>query len=146
MIRLKQLLCEEKLRWTNPSMSHAEEGLENVSEELFLTKRSIIENFKKGKIVFLGKSILEKIKNSKSPKIESFLELQDFIHKKQKSNPEYIRDWKDIKNKLKNNQPVPAPIIMKYKQDYYLIDGNIRLTVARLTGTPIYAYVFVYQG
>jgi hypothetical protein len=146
MIRLKQLLTENEIVWKTPNLDGAQESIESLSDELFIDKQNIINSFPNGKIVYIPKSKMESISNVKLGNIESYLDVVDFIQSKQKSNPEYVRDWISIRDALKNGQPIQAPIIMKHKKEYYVLDGQIRLMVSRILGIPPRVYLFYYQG
>lgn len=146
MVRLKKLITEERVRWKTPSLSGAENSIEEVSDELYLDKNKIIDSFPKGKVLYLPKSKIDSIQNFNLNGIESFLDATDYIHKRQKMNPEYVRDWMSVRNALKKQEPMEAPVIMKYKNDYYLLDGKIRLMMAKILDIPIRVYLFYYQG
>jgi hypothetical protein len=47
------------------------------------------------------------------------------------------RDWNSLKEKMENGTPLDAPIILKIKDNFYLVSGNTRLMIARALGiTP----------
>jgi hypothetical protein len=146
MIQLKNLLTENQINWKLPNLDGSQENLNALSDELFINKQNIINSFNNGKVSYLPASKIEKISNVNLGKIESFLDVVDFIQSKQKSNPEYVRDWISIRDAIKNKEPIEAPIIMKYKKDYYLLDGQIRLMIARIIGVTPKVFMFYYQG
>ncbi|TRZ52621.1 hypothetical protein D4R99_02420 [bacterium] len=55
---------------------------------------------------------------------------------------EVARDWKDLKQKMKQGQELDAPIVLKYSNEVHLVSGNTRLMVARALGrTPEVLFV-----
>lgn len=146
MIRLKRLVTEEKVRWSVPDLSGSENSLAEISDELYIDKDQIVNCFKNGKIVYLPKSKIDSLQNFNLNGIESFLDATDYIQKRQKMNPEYVRDWMSVRNALKKQEPVEAPVVMKYKKDFYLLDGKIRLMMAKILDIPIRVYLFYCQG
>lgn len=142
MIYLKSLISEQKSSWINPSLEGSMDSIENISEDLFINPEVIIDSFPNGSLMYLNKNILDNLQNTDFRKVNSYLNLVEYIQKNQKSNPEYKRDWISIKNALKNKSPIEAPVIMKYKRNYHLLDGNIRLMVSKISGIPPHGYVF----
>lgn len=146
MIRLKKLLTEDKIQWKTPDISGAKESIEELSDELFIDSDKVIGNFHNGKVVYLPKHKIDSIQNFNLNGIESYLSAVDYIQNRQKSNPEYVRDWVSIRDALKKQEPVEAPVVMKYKKDFYLLDGKIRLMMAKILNIPIRVYLFYYQA
>ncbi len=52
------------------------------------------------------------------------------------------RDWKSIQDSLINKEKLPAPIIVKKDNSYYLISGNTRLMVSRALGIIPKVWIF----
>jgi len=141
MSSLKSILLEQS-KWTTPPITSCGNAINDICKKLYLDPTLVNKRLKNGKLVYLNQHIKDRLQNTKFPKVSSYAEIVDFIQKKQKSNPEYVRDWKQIQLSLKSQSQMDAPIILKHKNEYYLIDGNIRLMVAKLLDLPLYGYVF----
>ena len=146
MIHLKSLITENSFPWKSPSIQGANENIDMLCDDLLLEKDTVLKSFNTGQIVYFSPSKLEKLKNAKIPQVNTFLDLVEYMQSEQKKNPEYNRDWKSIKNALKKKDMMEAPVVMKHKNDYYLLDGNIRLMTARILNETPMVYLFRYHG
>lgn len=55
------------------------------------------------------------------------------------------RNWKELREKMKNGEVLDAPIIMKIGGLYHLVSGNTRLMVARALGMTPKVLIFEYK-
>lgn len=55
---------------------------------------------------------------------------------------EVRRDWESIKEAMESGHTLPAPIILRSKERYYLVSGNTRLMVSRAIGIAPKVWVF----
>lgn len=145
MVSLKKILVENKIRWDFPILEEESNSFINASQELEIHHSDLLEAYKNGKILPLSSKNWDKLQNTDSTKVTSFLDIVETIQKYQKNDPDYSRDWKSIKEGYKTGN-MKAPIIAITKNGHYLIEGNARLMVAKAMGIKPWAYQFVVRG
>lgn len=142
---LKNLLLEVTNEvWVEPTFDEELDQFQHISEELGLPIENLRDAFNEGSLQYLRKPIIEKLNNSDLKKIESYSDVVNLIQKNQKKDPTYEPDWKSLQQAIKSKSKLPAPIIMKYNSEYYLIAGNIRLMLTKILNQPFIGYVFSY--
>lgn len=142
-LKLKDLILESEKKWKIPSFNDEYNNLEFIAEQLDLSMDTIKTEFNQGELRILPNSIWDKLKNTDSTKTENFHDLVQVIQKYQKKDPEYSKDWKSIKNGMKDSMAkMTAPVVMKHGKDYYLISGNCRLMVAKALSVQPFVYLF----
>ena len=109
--------------WFKPNFKDEKNELIRQANTLSIPTKDIFQAFENGKLQTLNNTVWNKLQNtnSNSPTL----------------NWKQINSWKDkavndIKIALQQNTPLPAPIILKYKNQYYCVAGNTRLSISNL--------------
>ena len=106
--------------WNKPSFESEKEEFERTAKELNLSFEVLKNAFKSGQVKQLTNNIWQKLENTDSWQT-------DTMEKVKKLAEEYNKDLDSIINAKK----LPMPIILKNKNEYYLIAGNTRLMYSR---------------
>jgi len=108
------------ITWKKPSLKEEIEEFERTAEDLRIDKNKLIEAFKKGKLITLQDDVWEKIQNTDSWETTTLKDAQR-LAKEYGKNLHSLIEAKEL----------PAAIVLKNKNDYYLIAGNTRLMYSR---------------
>jgi hypothetical protein len=109
--------------WYKPDFNQEKNELVRQSNALNISKKDIFEAFQNGKLQSLSQIVWSKLDNTNS--------------NDKNLNWKLINSWKDkavndIKTAIEKNIPLPAPIVLKYKNNYYCVAGNTRLSISKL--------------
>ncbi len=115
--------------FTEPDIFAESGELKRVAVEFGIDSSILQYQAQQGKLVELSNDVWELLENTDSNDIETgnfekVAEFAGYVH----------RDWESLHERLKNNQSVEAPIIMKFGDRYHLVAGNTRLMVAKAMG------------
>ena len=116
--------------WTLPSFYKEVDEFKRTAKEENIKFESLKSAFKAGKQIALTNNIWKKLKNTDSWNTNTMAEVQ-------KLADEYGKDLKSIMQSKK----LPMPIVMKNKNEYYLIAGNTRLMYAKANKTVPQVYL-----
>lgn len=94
-----------------------------------------------GKVTALDKDMWGVLDNTSSKSIE-FGDWGGVEHALREDGVE--RNWKELREKMKNSEVLDAPIILKIGDLYHLVSGNTRLMVARALGMTPKVLIFEY--
>lgn len=115
---LEQVLIN--VTWMKPSLDEEMDEFERTSKELNINKEQLIESFKDGELITLTDDIWRELKNTDSWKTKTMEDVKRLAI-------EYGKNLDSIINAKK----LPAPIILKINNKFYLIAGNTRLMYSR---------------
>ena len=118
-----ELRDKSESSWFMPDLEQEKEELIRQANELNIPENKIIKAFPNGKLITLNSKIWNEMLNTESNNKDL--------------NWKQIDSWKEkdvngIKKALKDNTPLPAPIVLNYKNKYYCVAGNTRLSIAKL--------------
>jgi hypothetical protein len=114
---------KENNTWFKPDLSEEKNELIRQANTLNIKKENIFQAFQNGKLQTISQSIWNKMENTNSnDKKLTWNQINSWENK----------DVKNIKNALKEKYPLPAPIVLKYKNKYYCVAGNTRLSMSKL--------------
>lgn len=92
-----------------------------------------------GSLVDLSEEVWESLENTDSFDIEK----EDYgAVASHAASAEPKRDWQSIVRAVLDKEKLPAPIIVKNNETYYLVSGNTRLMVSRAMGINPKVWIF----
>lgn len=116
-----------QISWELPEWKEEIGEFQRYNIDLSLLKE-IFDNTKN--LTPLSDKMWSELDNTESYEITSLEQATEYANK-------YGKDIKSILKAIKENTPLPAPIIMKLNGSYDLVAGNTRLMVAKALGiTP----------
>jgi hypothetical protein len=119
--------------WIKPSLNDEYEEMERTSEHLGIPLEDLVDAFNKGKLVTLTDDIWDNLDNY--TEVNSMDDIESIL------TGENQRDYKRIVMGFENNESIPAPIVMKQGDYYYLVGGNTRLMLSKVLGIRPKIYV-----
>lgn len=124
LIKIKYTGSKDKSHtWHKPDFKEEKEELIRQADTLNIKHKDIFEAFNQGTLKNLKENIWEKLENTNS---------NDKNLNWNKTNSWKNKDVKGIKKALKENESLPAPIVLKFKNKYYCVAGNTRLSISKL--------------
>lgn len=111
---LKHLLVN--VYWLHPSFKEEIDEFKRTANEKNIPLEDLKLAFKNGKPITLTNDVWKKMKNTDSWKTDTMAKVEVLADK-------YGKDLKSIMSTSK----LPMPIVLKNKNEYYLIAGNTRL-------------------
>jgi AAA+ ATPase superfamily predicted ATPase len=122
MIKFKQYYSDNN--WIKPDLEKEKAEIDRTADVFKIDSSILYEKLKNAKLVPLNNNLWKKMKNTDSWNINN-------IEKAEKLSKLYDRNIDEIINGFKNNQSIPAPIVVISKGIPYLVAGNTRLMAAR---------------
>ncbi len=134
---MNEILREQSSVFKRPDNLKGEEGeikrvAAHFDENLDSFVMRFIQAYADAPMVRLTPRLLAQLENSDVQQVEEgnwahVQELADMVK----------RDWEDIREKIDNNVPIDAPIVVRYRDTLHLVSGNTRLMVAKAAGKPL---------
>lgn len=141
---LKEELEGLEIKWKKPDLKdEAKEYFENEMVKQYLEKNGIEFKDENKVYAFLKKGNLEEVNRmTLSNNYDNMTLLQSEFEKKL-MNPEYEKSFVDMEEELLKNKTIqlPAPILIKIKDDYYGYSGHKRMNLAWKNNLPVKFWV-----
>lgn len=124
------------VHWARPYLHDEIDEIERIASELEISQEALIDGFESnGRLIELTNRMWANLSNTDSfniARLEDAVSLADG----------YDRDWTSILRAFREDDVLPAPIILSYNSDYYLVAGNTRLMISRALGLTPKAFIF----
>jgi hypothetical protein len=131
-----------KPKFVYPNIEDELLEIESAAIEYDIDKKQLISSAYKGRLSALNPTIWSKLKNTDSWQIGM---TQEDVRRNAGIRGKSMETTNRIIAGMKSSQTFYAPIILKYKEDFYCVSGNTRLMTAMALKIIPTVYIFTYS-
>lgn len=128
------LTQKNRAMWVMPQFEVEKEELVRQAEDLNLDANKMFEAFHNGKLVDLDQQVWSKMQNTVSND-------SDLSWNMIRAFP---KDVDIIIKGIEEGHALPAPIVLKYKGNYWCVAGNTRLSISKLMNITPKVWMIIY--
>jgi len=128
------LTQKNRAMWVMPEFEKEKNELVRQANELNLDKEKMFDAFHNGKLVDLDPQVWSKMQNTESNHPDLSWEIVRAFPK----------DVDIIIKGLQEGHALPAPIVLKYKGNYWCVAGNTRLSISKLMNITPKVWMITY--